>query len=830
MNVPSRTHRGGRAIGGATAKCQPFRVAATYGIFRAGIEARLRRGANAIAPTDKPGSLNAPRPPGPALDRMKERVAPPGARPAPAKSATPETSASDVSLEVQDGTVLVRFAARHPAIPKSIGLLVDDAVVAMAKVIRGPGGAKPPSGATATVSLPPWHFGDTLQLVAIPDGTTLLPMPFNFTPMRSVEWLGWKIEKRRVLGAFRPSADIGPVPIPVQLMQDNILRQTCFALRDDRGIWRFDTPLRRVAGPNARDIYHPRIGGMDVAEPLVVTNRDCGVTGHVDLTADHAVHGWAVDLTDATRRVELEIAVQGKLFWRGQAKGLRADVRTLGYGDGRVGFRVPLPPDMPRNQPIHVAVTIADSGVHLVNSPYTVKATPRYLGYLDGLDGPFANGWVVDMATPGTPLAVEAVCGGDVVGSGIANLYRGDVEQAGMPTARCGFRFLLTPPLASLFGRDIYLRITGTDQILDNSPLQISQNSNIVRFLTRSTAVPLPTIQRLARRMTHQTAGLTISILMPIYNTRREWLIEALNSVLGQWSANWELICVDDGSTDPHVREILDAASQHDPRIRVMRAPGNQGIARAINFGLRAARGDYVAFMDHDDTIEPDAVFKLAEAALQTSADLVYSDEAITAEDIGSVIEVRARPAFSHDYYLAHPYFVHLVCVRTEIARRLGGWDETLAHFRRRGLRPARGRAGRHRHPHPPRPVSLAHPQHEHRPRKAGRGHEHDARHPVPPPPASRQDGHRQARPALQRIPGRLAGRRGRGADRHPHQEPRRPPEDLHRQHREDLGRRQLPHRGHRPPIDRQENHSLPATDRPPGTPSCPIAACSTTR
>ena len=109
-----------------------------------------------------------------------------------------------------------------------------------------------------------------------------------------------------------------------------------------------------------------------------------------------------------------------------------------------------------------------------------------------------------------------------------------------------------------------------------------------------------------------------------------------------------------------------------------MRSPGNLGIARATNFGLRAARGAYVAFMDHDDVIEPDAVYKLAQAAQQTGADLIYSDEAITTEDIGSVVEVRARPAFSYDYYLSHPYFVHMVCVRTEIAQRLGGWDESL--------------------------------------------------------------------------------------------------------------------------------------------------------
>ena len=175
-----------------------------------------------------------------------------------------------------------------------------------------------------------------------------------------------------------------------------------------------------------------------------------------------------------------------------------------------------------------------------------------------------------------------------------------------------------------------------------------------------------------------RTRAVTISIIMPVYNTPGAWLIEALNSVLQQWSPHWELICVDDGSTSPEVAEVLDAASRLDPRVRVLRSPGNFGIARATNFGLRAARGHYVTFLDHDDFLEPDAVFKLAEAAIKTGAELIYSDEALTSEDISDITNVVARPAFSYDYYLSHPYFVHMICVRADVARQVAGWDESL--------------------------------------------------------------------------------------------------------------------------------------------------------
>jgi GT2 family glycosyltransferase len=102
------------------------------------------------------------------------------------------------------------------------------------------------------------------------------------------------------------------------------------------------------------------------------------------------------------------------------------------------------------------------------------------------------------------------------------------------------------------------------------------------------------------------------------------------------------------------------------------------GVTKATNFGLRAARHKYVTFLDHDDYLEPDAVWQLLRAAALTGADLLYGDELLTDENLHGVLEFRLRPAFSHDYYLSHPYFVHPVCVRTELARRIGGWDEAM--------------------------------------------------------------------------------------------------------------------------------------------------------
>jgi glycosyltransferase involved in cell wall biosynthesis len=90
---------------------------------------------------------------------------------------------------------------------------------------------------------------------------------------------------------------------------------------------------------------------------------------------------------------------------------------------------------------------------------------------------------------------------------------------------------------------------------------------------------------------------LEASIIIPTYN-RAETLIRAMNSVLYQTCQNFELIIVDDGSTD-ETREVVE--SRHDPRIRYLRHAHNRGPSAARNTGMRAAKGNYIAWLDSDD-------------------------------------------------------------------------------------------------------------------------------------------------------------------------------------------------------------------------------------
>ena len=102
-----------------------------------------------------------------------------------------------------------------------------------------------------------------------------------------------------------------------------------------------------------------------------------------------------------------------------------------------------------------------------------------------------------------------------------------------------------------------------------------------------------------------------VSVLLPVYNSEK-YLAEAIQSILDQSYQNFELLIIDDSSTD-RSGEIAAAFEQADKRIRLLRHHSNQGLVAALNLGLDNARGDYIARMDADDISMPDRFQKQIE-------------------------------------------------------------------------------------------------------------------------------------------------------------------------------------------------------------------------
>lgn len=164
-----------------------------------------------------------------------------------------------------------------------------------------------------------------------------------------------------------------------------------------------------------------------------------------------------------------------------------------------------------------------------------------------------------------------------------------------------------------------------------------------------------------------------ISIVVPVYHTPDEYLIEMIESVRSQTYPNWEL-CIADGSGDSNTKEaILSRYHRKESRIRYRILKKNRGISGNTNAAMAMAAGDFTALLDHDDVLTPDALFEVVEAINSAEhVDLIYSDEDKFSEDVRDRFGPAFKPDFDWDYFLANNYLCHLAVIRSSLLRKAG--------------------------------------------------------------------------------------------------------------------------------------------------------------
>jgi len=174
----------------------------------------------------------------------------------------------------------------------------------------------------------------------------------------------------------------------------------------------------------------------------------------------------------------------------------------------------------------------------------------------------------------------------------------------------------------------------------------------------------------LTQRIDRLACRPSFSVVTPVYNVAPRYLEAAIASVVEQWYPNWELVLVDDASTDPETRACLDRIN--DPRITVRRQERNGGIAATTNAALDLARNDYVVFLDNDDTLTPDCLYELARAIAETGADYLYSDED-KIDAAGASSSPFFKPSWSPDAMMSIMYTCHVSCARRALVTECGG-------------------------------------------------------------------------------------------------------------------------------------------------------------
>jgi GT2 family glycosyltransferase len=166
-----------------------------------------------------------------------------------------------------------------------------------------------------------------------------------------------------------------------------------------------------------------------------------------------------------------------------------------------------------------------------------------------------------------------------------------------------------------------------------------------------------------------------ISIVMPVFNTNREYLCKAIDSVRKQYYSKWELCICDDASTSDCVPQVLEEYAKADPRIKVTRAEKNGGISRASNAALALATGEFVGLLDHDDELPPDALYEVASVFQEVEVDLIYSDED-KLDESGQRCDPFFKPAWSPDLLMSCMYTSHFSVYRRSLVESVGRFRE----------------------------------------------------------------------------------------------------------------------------------------------------------
>lgn len=167
------------------------------------------------------------------------------------------------------------------------------------------------------------------------------------------------------------------------------------------------------------------------------------------------------------------------------------------------------------------------------------------------------------------------------------------------------------------------------------------------------------------------------SIVVPAYETKEEYLREMIDSVRGQSYRKWELIIVDAGSSDTVERVVRELMKETgDARVKYRRLTENKGISGNTNAGIDLAAGDYIALLDHDDFITPDALYCMARriqecAKYHIMPALLYSDEDKYDQKLQNYVSVHEKQEFNLDLMLSNNYICHFMAVEAGMMKQL---------------------------------------------------------------------------------------------------------------------------------------------------------------
>lgn len=167
-----------------------------------------------------------------------------------------------------------------------------------------------------------------------------------------------------------------------------------------------------------------------------------------------------------------------------------------------------------------------------------------------------------------------------------------------------------------------------------------------------------------------------ISVLVPVYNPPLDYFKQCLQSVVIQTYEDWELCIVDDASTDPAVWEVIrEYEAKYPGKVKAGRNEANVHISATSNRCLELAAGEFVALLDHDDRLYPNALAEVVRHInLNNQPEILYSDEQVISAEGDPIAMPFFKPGWSPQLHLRVNYTTHLSVYRRNLLTQIGGF------------------------------------------------------------------------------------------------------------------------------------------------------------
>jgi len=477
--------------------------------------------------------------------------------------------------------------------------------------------------------------------------------------------------------------------------------------------------MERVSPPPAT-----RVRKQAVAATLGA-GAETNILAYLDRMDGAVLEGWAIDRAAPREKLKLRVLVDGVIVDVITCRLAREDLAAFKLPSETVGFRYAIPRSF-QDGGRHVlsfanldgrpVVISTRSGMAMPELHFCLARESHADGMMDGLVDGLVQGWALNIdhrtnaKTGGVKILVTT--GGQPLAELTADLFRADVAEALGAEAACGFAF--SPPIELRHGGRVMLSFYAMPERVElrGSPVEIvypgdterqrinaliARADELFRYayhLRRELKAALPgdryLISDYARWAAKALPGAKaravqkygelpagekiVSIICPVFKPVAGELLVAVDSVRAQSYPHWELILVDDGSQDKDLSDLLKRLAALDGRIKILAQKTNGGISRATNRGIAAAQGQFLAFLDQDDLLEPDALDIFLRARAATGARLIYSDED-KVDRSGSLSDPHLKPDFNYRLLVELNYICHFVMCDAALVREVGAFD-----------------------------------------------------------------------------------------------------------------------------------------------------------